>query len=123
LFEYTEGRDCLPSGVTPKDILSLVINDASIGIVDKKKICNKLLRKAVFHGNYEIVQLVLNEAKDIGVCVCVCARARAARSLVVGICTAFFVILDACINFIFVLESLQQYCTSVKALLEKHYTD
>jgi len=76
LFEYTEGRDFLPNGVGPKDILSQVINDASASNVDKTKYCNKLLRKAVFHGNYEIVQLVLNEAKDIGLylCVSVCVK-------------------------------------------------
>ncbi|XP_065917144.1 leucine-rich repeat serine/threonine-protein kinase 1-like isoform X2 [Dysidea avara] len=65
LLEYTAGRDCLPNGVRPKDILSRVVNDARIGFVNKREFCNKLLTKAVFHGNYDIVELLLIEAKDI----------------------------------------------------------
>jgi len=66
LLDKAEGKDNFPE-VNPKDLLVQVINDASENFCDKKNFCNKLLTKAVFHGNVDIVELVLTETKDIGV--------------------------------------------------------
>ena len=71
LFDKAEGKSNLPE-VNPKDFLVQVINDARVGATEKKNFYNKLLRKAVFHGNADMVELVLTETKDIGVCVCLC---------------------------------------------------
>jgi len=65
LFEMAEGKDNLPE-VDPKDLLVQVINDARAGDEDKKDFYNKLLRKAVFFGNVDMVELVLTVTKDVG---------------------------------------------------------
>lgn len=49
-----------------KDILLMVINDTEVNVSDKRSFCNKLLRKALFHGNVDVVELVLKETKGIG---------------------------------------------------------
>jgi len=74
LFEKAEGKDNLPE-VNPRDLLVQVINDATVGVKDKRDFYNKLLRKAVFHGNVDVVELALTETRDIGVYVCVCVSA------------------------------------------------
>jgi len=72
LFEKAEGKDGDLPEVNPKDLL-VQINAIVVCVEDKRNFYNKLLRKAVFHGNANIVELVLTETKDIGVCVCVCS--------------------------------------------------
>jgi len=67
LFEKAEGKDNLPE-VNPRDLLVQVINDARVGVDNKREFYNKLLRKAVFCGNVDMVELVLTETKDIGTC-------------------------------------------------------
>ena len=62
MFRHAEGR----GEINPKDHLSRVINDASVGICYKRGFFNKLLRKAVFHGSVDMVELVLTETKDTG---------------------------------------------------------
>ena len=74
LFDKAEGKDNLPE-VNSKDLLVQVINDARVGVREKKNFYDKLLRKAVFHGNVDIVELVLTETTDIGVCLHVCSVA------------------------------------------------
>ena len=73
LFEMAEGKDNL-SEINPKDLLVQVMNNTTVGVGDKKHFYNKLLRKAVFHGNASIVELVLTETRYIGVCLCMHAH-------------------------------------------------
>ena len=55
--------------VNPKDLLVEVINDDSRDVTNKKDFYNKLLRKAVFWGNVDMVELILTETRGIGMCV------------------------------------------------------
>ena len=65
LLEKAEGKNNLLE-VNSKDLLVQVINDDNKN-EGKKDFYNKLLRKAVFHGNADVVELVLTETRDIGV--------------------------------------------------------
>lgn len=50
----------------PRDILITYVNDVTVGDVEKRVKCNKLLRRAIQLGDIVLVELILTNAASQG---------------------------------------------------------